>query len=149
MEPCQSTLARCIAPRLRVGSVATRALTRRSDRRQRGGRQGVVARVRTLGSWGARLIVAASSVHRFDPYKRDATRITDLCDMLSAATANTIKEGTSMEDDDEMQAERPGLEAEGSGPDGDDEGICKQTCTGCGHTCVCVLTCKHTRLQVR
>ena len=97
-------------------------LGERRDRRQRrqAGRRG---RVRTLGSRGTWLIVAASPVRRFDPYKRDATRITDLCDMLSAATANTIKEGTSMEDDDDMQADRPGLEAEGSGSDGGDEGI--------------------------
>ena len=51
---------------------------------------------------------------RFDPYKRETTRITDLCDMLSAATANTIKEGNSMEDNDDMQAARRDMDADES-----------------------------------
>lgn len=51
---------------------------------------------------------------RFDPYKRETTRITDLCVMLSSATANTIKEGNSMEDNDDMQAARVQMDADES-----------------------------------
>ena len=45
-----------------------------------------------FGVGGAQLMMCAQPVRRFDPYKRETTRITDLCDMFSAATANTIKE---------------------------------------------------------
>lgn len=61
---------------------------------------------------------------RFDPYKRDTTRITDLCDMLSAATASTIQEGTAMTDDGDNPPTHDN--AAHAGSDGDDEG-CDET----------------------
>lgn len=64
-----------------------------------------------------------ASLCRFDPYKRDTTRITDLCEMLSSATASTIKEGTAMVDDEENLS---ALDAAHAGSDGDDEG-CDET----------------------
>jgi len=67
-----------------------------------------------MGKTKKKMPVAA----RFDPYRRNTTRITDLCDMLSAATANTIKEGAAMEDD----AHEAHEDAAHAGSDGDDEG---------------------------
>jgi len=47
------------------------------------------------------------SAARYNPYGRQTTRITDLCNMLSAATSSTIKAGEEMEDEErENPAER-------------------------------------------
>ena len=67
------------------------------------------------------ILMPACTTSRFDPYRRDVTRITDLCDMLSAATASTLNEGTAMEDDGENAAQHHASAMEGEDSDGDSD----------------------------
>ena len=57
---------------------------------------------------------------RYMPYGRTTTRITDLCDMLSSATAGTIKEQPLM--DDEGVEEEGGVRRPVDGEESDGEG---------------------------
>ena len=69
------------------------------------------------------LMVLASHSIRFDPYKRETTRITDLCNMLSAATASTLREDNVMEmEQDEAKAEHRSGDSASEGEHNNEEG---------------------------